>query len=77
MIVNQSQSVQEDNKRKSTWMDTAQLVVSILVLIVFLGLSILSFVGIVASGTNRELSQILPTLWVMGFAFFLAAVVIC
>jgi hypothetical protein len=75
MIVNQSQSVQEDNKRKSTWMDTAQLVVSILVLIVFLGLSILSFVGIVASGTNRELSQILPTLWVMGFAFlFLAGI---
>ena len=75
MIANQPQSVQELNKRKSTWMDTAQLVVSILVLIVFLGLSILSFVGIVASGTNRELSQILPTLWVMGFAFlFLAGI---
>jgi len=75
MIANQPQSVQELNKRKSTWMDTAQLVVSILVVIVFLGLSVLSFVGIIAGGTDRELGDIRPVIWVMGFAFlFLAGI---
>ncbi|HHV05515.1 MAG TPA: PrsW family intramembrane metalloprotease [Anaerolineaceae bacterium] len=73
--MNYPQAVQEPKQRKSTWMDTAQLVVSILVVLVFFGISILSFVGVAVSGTLRELREAIPSFWTMGFVFlFLAGI---
>ena len=69
MIVNRPQAEQKLSQKKSTWMDTAQLVVSILVVLVFFGISILSFVGVAVSGTLRELREAVPAFWTLGFGF--------
>lgn len=63
------------NIRKSTWMDTAQLVVSILVFIVFLALSGLSILGLVQSKNSFQLNVLSPSLWALGFGFLILAII--
>ncbi len=67
--------MQENKQRKSTWMDTTQLVVSILIFIVFLGIAVFSFVGIKLSDRDLPLREFTPGIWAMGFGFlFLAGI---
>ncbi len=63
------------NIRKSTWMDTAQLVVSILVFIVFLALAGLSILGLVQSKNSFQLNVLSPSLWALGFGFLILAII--
>lgn len=61
--------------RKSTWMDTAQLVVSILVFIIFLAVSTLCFVALAQGQNIVMLRDLVPSLWALAFgALILAAI---
>ena len=56
-------------------MDTAQLVVSILVFVVFLALSGLSILGLAQSKYSFELNTLSPSLWALGFGFLILAII--
>ena len=75
MIANRSQAVSQNSQRESTWMDTAQLVVSILIFIVFFGIAILSFVGVALAHSDSVFKILTPGLWAMGFGFSILAVI--
>ncbi len=73
MIYAQPQPEPQNKPRKSTWMDTAQLVVSILVFMFFLGGAALCFISLTQSQTNAAMRGFVPSIWAIAFGFLILA----
>lgn len=67
----QTQPEPQKPLRKSTWMDTAQLVVSILVFIAFLGWAGLCFFALAQGQTTPAFAEFVPGMWAMAFSFLI------